>query len=90
MKKSKFVFVILATVYVLMALLYPFDVLKIGDNLLFALSVSALLISASDVINKIGTFLFTSNTYNAYLKITIDFLDQMIKGGYIKKTKNKI
>ncbi len=43
MKKSKFVFVILATVYVLMALLYPFDVLKIGDNLLFALSVSALL-----------------------------------------------
>lgn len=82
MKKSKFVFVILAAVYVLMALLYPFDVLKIGDNLLFALSVSALLISASDVINKVGAFLFTSNTYNAYLKITIDFLDQMIKGGY--------
>lgn len=63
MKKSKFVFVILAAVYVLMALLYPFDVLKIGDNLLFALSVSALLISASDVINKVGAFSYLHQTH---------------------------
>lgn len=82
MKKSKFVFIILALVYVAMSILYPFDVLNIGENLLFALSVSALLISTSDVFNKIGMYLYTSNTYNADLKITIDFLDYMIKNGF--------
>ena len=82
MKKSKFVFIILAVVYALMALLYPFDVLKIGENLLFALSVSALLISTSDIFNKVGMYLYTTNTYNADLKVTIDFLDYMIKNGF--------
>lgn len=57
MKKSKYVFIILALVYVAMAILYPFDVLNIGENLLFALSFSALLLSASDVISKIAGYL---------------------------------
>lgn len=82
MKKSKFIFIILAVVYALMAFLYPFNVLKVGENLLFALSVSALLISSSDVLNKAGMYLFISNTYNADLKITIDFLDYMIQNGF--------
>ena len=82
MKKSKYVFIILALVYVAMAILYPFDVLNIGENLLFALSFSALLLSASDVISKIAGYLCISNTYNADLKITIDFLESKIQCGF--------
>ncbi len=86
MKKSKFVFIILAIVYAVMALLYPFDILNIGDNLLFALSFSALLLSTSDVVSKFAGYLCISNTYNADLKTTIDFLDLKIKDGF---TNNK-
>ena len=82
MKKSKYVFIIFALVYVAMAILYPFNVLNIGENLLFALSFSAMLLSASDVISKIAGYLCISNTYNADLKITIDFLESKIQCGF--------
>ncbi|MCR4638479.1 hypothetical protein [Ruminococcus sp.] len=81
MKKSKYVFIIFALVYVAMAILYPFNVLNIGENLLFALSFSALLLSTSDVISKIAGYLCISNTYNADLMITIDFLESKIQYG---------
>lgn len=82
MKKSKYVFIILALVYAVIAVLYPFDILNIGDNLLFALSVSALFISTSDVVSKIICYLCIENTYYADLKTTIEFLDSMIQGGF--------
>lgn len=82
MKKSKYIFIILAIVYAVMAFLYPFAILSIGDNLLFALSASALLISTSDVVSKIVSYLCIKNTYYANLKITIGFLESMIQGGF--------
>lgn len=82
MKKSKFVFIILAIVYAVMAILYPFDILNIGDNLLLALSLSAFLLSTSDIVSKNAGYQCISNTYNAELKTTIDFLDLKIKDGF--------
>lgn len=79
MKKSKFIFIILFIIYLLIGILSPLDVLNISDNLLFALSSAALLVSASDVISKIRIYRNTSNTYYTALKITIDFLDNKIK-----------
>lgn len=81
MKKSKYIFIILAIVYALMAILYPFDILNISENLLFALSSAALLISASDAVSKFCSYLCIKNTYYADLKTTIDFLDSMIASG---------
>ena len=80
MKKSKYIFLILCFVYVVMGLLYPSDILHIGDNLLFGLSGSALLISTSDVVGKISNYLCIANTYYADIQTTIDFLDSKIQG----------
>lgn len=79
MKKSKYIFIILFIIYLLIGILSPLDVLNIGDNLLFALSAAALFVSASDVISKVHIYRNTSNSYYAALKITIDFLDNKIK-----------
>lgn len=81
MKKSKYIFIILAIVYAIMGLMYPFDILTIGDNLLFALSASALLISTSDVFSKVSSYLCIENAYYAELKTTTEFLDLKIQQG---------
>lgn len=83
MKKSKFVFVILSVVYLLMGILYPFGVLDIGGNLLLALSTAALLISLGDICEKIHIYRIEANQYNAALDITIEYLDSKISSGQI-------
>ncbi|SFT33450.1 hypothetical protein SAMN02910301_0414 [Lachnospiraceae bacterium XBD2001] len=83
MKQSKFIFIILAVIYVTMAIASPFKILRISENLLFALSVSALLISMSDVINKACDYMCAQNAFNANMRIAIDFLDGKISAGYI-------
>ena len=66
-----------------MAIASPFKILRISENLLFALSVSALLISMSDVINKACDYMCAQNAFNANMRIAIDFLDGKISDGYI-------
>ena len=75
MQRSKYIFVILAIIYSVIGICYFFDGLIISDNLLLALSVTALLISVSDVFSKIAEYCIQCNAYCASLKITIDFLD---------------
>ena len=66
-----------------MAVLYLIGHISMGDNLLFALSTSALLLSGSDAFSKIVAFLCVNNIYNADLKLAVDFLDSKIKSGEI-------
>ena len=83
MKKSKYIFIIMSLVYIVMAVLYLCWFITMGDNLLFALSTAALLLSVSDAFGKMVTFLCVNNTYNADLKLTIDFLDSKISSGQV-------
>lgn len=81
MNRSKSVFIILAIVYVLVALGLKFEVLSVNNNILLGLSISALLISISDAINKYVYYRQSVNLFQFELQKTIDFLQNKIEAG---------
>lgn len=48
MKKSHYMFIVIAGVYFLVAMTNLFGILNVGNNIFMALSLSALLLSISD------------------------------------------
>lgn len=81
MRKSKYIFIILAIVYGGVAFAEINNLLLVDNNVIFGLSVSALLISVSDCCSKYYTLKNEKNNYNETLKYTIQFLDEKINGG---------
>ena len=87
MSKSKYVFIILAIVYILIGIASPLNIIDVGDNLLFALSLSALMLSISDIIQKLALYFCIRNRYNFELKTTLVFLSNKEQLGYANTTK---
>lgn len=82
MRKSKYIFVILAIMYLGVAIAEVNNLLLVENNVIFGLSVSALLISVSDCCYKFHTLINEKNNYNETLKYTIEFLENKISNGY--------
>lgn len=78
MKKSRYIFCVLGAVYVFVGVGILFDMFQSSNNLLFGLSLSALLISASDMINGFAMYRDARNNYEYILKLTLDFLQTKI------------
>lgn len=76
MKKSSFVFIIMATIYFVVAILDGFGWMTITDNVLLGLSLSALLSTISDVLYNIGWLKTVSNEYNYIIQVTVNFLSE--------------
>lgn len=87
MKKSSFVFLILSIVYSFIALGYLFGIITIHINIVLGLSLTALLISISDILNKIVLYRVLENEYQTILYYTVTFLDIKIQG---KQVNNQI
>ena len=82
MRKSKYIFIILAIVYGVVAIAEVNNLLLVDNNVIFGLSTSALLISVSDCCCKLYMLINEKNNYNETLKYTIDFLENKISNGY--------
>lgn len=78
MKRTKCIFIILFIVYALVAIGSLANILRINNNVLLGLSFSALLISISDVLNKVVFYRQTVNFYQLELLTTLEFLKQKI------------
>jgi hypothetical protein len=86
MKKSKYFFLILCLAYICAAVFSCFDWFAISENILFALSLSALLISIGEVLENVILWRDMDNNYQYDLMITSEFLSEKIKntqGKYI-------
>ena len=80
MTKSKFLFLVIAIVYICVGVLNCFEILRIGTNIYAALSITALFLSLGDVFEKIHGYLYNTNLVRAEKKVEIDFLNQKLEG----------
>lgn len=76
MKKSQFIFLIMAVIYSVVALLDGFGWLTITENVLLGLSLSALLSALSDIFYNIGWRKVTINEFNYIIRVTVKFLSE--------------
>lgn len=74
MKKSSFIFIIMAGIYLIVAILDGFGWITITNNVLLGLSLSALLSSISDILCNIEWLKTTINGFNFIIKVTDEFL----------------
>lgn len=74
MKKSSFIFIIMAGIYLIVAILDGFGWMTITNNVLLGLSLSALLSSISDILYNIGWLKTAINGFNFIIKVTDEFL----------------
>lgn len=87
MKKSSFVFLIMAIVYILLFVGYSLRMVTITNNIVFGLSLTALLISISDLLSKVIVFRSIENEYQQMIEYTLSFIEKKIK---LKQTNNPI
>ena len=81
MKKSKYVFAIMAAVYLGVAIAGSVGWLIITENILLGLSLSALLSAVSDIFYNIGYRYIINNDFNYVIQTTLAFLeDKQSKG----------
>ena len=83
MKKSKYVYLILFVVYMVIALASSCSILSINENVLLGLSIASLFMSLSDMFSNIIQIMLEKNEYNYSLFITSEFLQQKIQAGFI-------
>lgn len=83
MYKSKHIFLILACVYIGIAIGGLRSIVTISSNVLFGLSLSTLLIAMSDAINKFCGIKILKNEYNYSISIASAFLQRKIDAGIV-------
>lgn len=83
MNKSKYVFLILACIYVGIAIGGLFSVITINSNVLLGLSFSSLFIALADAINNHSSIKMLTNDYNYSLQIASDYLQSRIDAGNV-------
>ena len=76
MKKSKFVFIIMAVIYFAVAIADGFGWLIITNNILLGLSLSALFSSISDIFANFVWRNALANEFAFMIQITSDFLSE--------------
>ena len=76
MKKSHYMFIVIAGVYFLVAMTNLIGILNVGNNIFMALSLSALLLSISDFFYKSLMILENNNIFQCELQVMIKFLEQ--------------
>lgn len=78
MKKSQFIFAIMSTTYFVVAILNLRGYIVVSENILFGLSMSALLSSLSDVLSHIVNIRTSQNEFGYIVLSTSDFLEEKI------------
>lgn len=76
MKKSTNVFLIMAVIYFVIAILGWTEKLTISENILFGLSLSALLASASDILYNMRWKNMVANEFDYVVRVTLKFLSE--------------
>lgn len=76
MKKSQFVFAIMAVIYLAIAVFDGFGWLTVTENILLGLSLSALLSAISDILYNIGWARIAYNEFNYIIRVTVEFLSE--------------
>ena len=76
MKKSKFVFIIMAVIYFAAAVLDGIGLLTVTDSILLGLSLSALLSAISDILYNIGWLKTVTNEFNYLIRVAVEFLSE--------------
>ena len=87
MSKTRFTFLVIGLVYLLIALFSVFPWLEISENILFGLSLTSLLISIGDTIDKLAILAIYINLFEFTLYITSDYLTQRINENMTKFIK---
>lgn len=85
MRKSKYVFLIFAVLYVLISVLNVLNIVIVGENIMFGLTFSAFFMSLSDVCNNAVMYRITRNELGYISYVTSNILQEYISGG-IKET----
>ena len=78
MRKSQFVFAIMAAAYFVIAILHFGEWITVSENILLGLSMSALLSALSDIFSSIVSIYAYQNEFDYTIKITSDFLGAKI------------
>ena len=76
MRKSSFVFIIMAAIYFAVAILDGLGWMTITDNILLGLSLSALLSAISDILYNIGWKRTITNEFGYIIQVTLKFLSE--------------
>lgn len=76
MKKTRGIFLILVIVYMMIGSMGCLDIISVGNNLLFGLAVSTLLMSVSDIMDDVVLRRKGVNEYGFLLKCTANYLEQ--------------
>ena len=79
MRKSQYVFAIMAAIYIIIAILNIREWIIVSENILFGLSMSALLSSLSDILSNIVSKRVYQNEFDYIIKVTSDFLAENIQ-----------
>lgn len=78
MRKSQFVFAIMAAAYFVIAILNFKEWITVSENILLGLSMSALLSAFSDICSNIVGICTYQNEFDYAIKVTSDFLEAKI------------
>lgn len=78
MKKSQYIFAIMAAVYVIIAILDLVGLITVSENILLGLSMSALLSALSDILSNIVLRRANQNEFDFIIQIASDFLTKKI------------
>lgn len=83
MKKSQYIFAIMAAVYFIIAVLSLKGWIMVGENILLGLSMAALLSAISDVFSHIVCIRINQNEFGYIVQITSDFLGEKISNNMV-------
>ena len=78
MRKSQFVFAIMAAAYFVVAIFNLMEWLMVSENILLGLSISALFSALSDIFSNIVNICAYQNEFDYVTKITSGFLEEKI------------
>lgn len=78
MKKSQYVFVIMAVAYIVIAILNLGEWITVSENILFGLSMSALFSALSEILFNIISKRVYQNEFDYIIKVTSDFMAEKI------------
>lgn len=78
MRKSQYVFLIMAVAYIVIAILNLREWVTVSENILFGLSMSALFSALSDIFSNIVNKCIYQNEFDYIIKVTSGFLAEKI------------
>ena len=90
MKKSKCFFITMTIVYLAVAISGWFGWIKITENILLGLSLSALLSAVSDILSNIGNRYIVMNEFDYIIRITSEFLTDKISKNCFNTNSNSL